>query len=48
MQKIHMKQLLINKRDSRGLKYLNDSKAFVEYSNDVDYVYKNIEEYEKY
>ena len=33
---------LINKRESTGLKYLNDSKAFIEYSNDF---YKNIEEY---
>ena len=37
-------QLLINKRKSTGLKYLNDSKAFIEYSNDMD-IYKNIEEY---
>ena len=28
-------QLLINKRESTGLKYLNDSKAFIEYSNDM-------------
>ena len=34
--------MLINKRESTGLKYLNDSKAFIEYSNDI---YKNIEEY---
>ena len=38
-------QLLINKRESTGLKYFNDSKAFIEYSNDMDDVYKNIEEY---
>ena len=38
-------QLLINKRESTGLKYLNDSKAFIELSNDMDDVYKNIEEY---
>ena len=38
-------QLLINKRESTGLEYLNDSKAFIKYSNDVDYIYKNIEEY---
>ena len=37
--------LLINKRESTGLKYLNDSKAFIEYSNDMDDIYKNIEEY---
>ena len=38
-------QLLINKRESIGLKYLNDSKAFMEYSNDMDNIYQNIEEY---
>ena len=37
--------MLINKRESTGLKYLNDSKAFIEYSNDMDDIYKNIEEY---
>ena len=41
MLKIHMKQkLLINKRESTGLKYLNYSKAFIEYSNDMDDIYK--------
>ena len=29
-------QFLINKRHSGGLKYLYDSKAFLEYSNDMD------------
>ena len=38
-------QLLINKRESTGLKYLNDSKAFIEYSNDMDGIYQNFEEY---
>ena len=28
-------QLLINKRDSTGLKHLNDSKVFIEYWNDM-------------
>ena len=28
-----------------GLKYLNDSKAFIEYSNDMNDILKNIEEY---
>ena len=37
-------QFLINIQESAGLKYLSDSKAFVEYSNDVDDIYKNIEE----
>ena len=38
-------KLLINKRESAGLKCLNDSKAFIEYSNDMDDIYKNIEDY---
>ena len=38
-------QLLINKRKSTGLKYFNDSKAFIGYSNDMDNIYKNIEEF---
>ena len=38
-------QLLINKRENTGLKYLNDPKTFIEYSNDMDDIYKNIEEY---
>ena len=36
--------MLINKRESTGLKHLNDFKAFIEYSNDMKYIYKNIEE----
>ena len=38
-------QLLVIKRQSTGLKYLNDPKSFTEYSNDMDNIYKNIEEY---
>ena len=38
-------QFLINKRESTELKHLNDSKAFIEYSNDMDDSYKNIEEH---
>ena len=38
-------QILINKRQSTGLKYLNGLKAFIEYSNDMDDIYKNIDEY---
>ena len=33
-------QILIIKRESTGLKHLNDSKAFVQYSNDMDDIYK--------
>ena len=32
-------QLLINKRESTGLKYLNDQKGFIKYSNDMDDIY---------
>ena len=45
MLKICMKQFLINKRESTGLKHFNDPKAFIEYSNDMHDVYKNIDEY---
>ena len=37
-------QFLLDKRKSTGLKHFNNSKAFTEYSNDVDDIYKNIEE----
>ena len=36
---------LIKKRESIGLKHFNDSKAFIEYSNDMLDVYKNIDYY---
>ena len=36
-------QFLINKRENGGLKPFNDSKDFIEYSNDVDDIYKDIE-----
>ena len=35
----------INKCEITGLKYFSDSKAFIDYSNDMDDIYKNIEEY---
>ena len=38
-------KLLMNKNESTGLKYLNNSKVFIEYSSDMDDIYKNIEEY---
>ena len=38
-------QFLIKKRESIGLKHFNDPKAFIEYSNDMQDVYKNIDEY---
>ena len=38
-------QFLINKRESTGLKHFNDPKTFIEYLNDMQDVYKNIEQY---
>ena len=38
-------QYLINKREKLGLDHFNDHKTFVEYSNDMQDVYKNIEDY---
>ena len=38
-------QILINKRESTGAKYSNYSKAFIEFSNDMNDIYRNIEEY---
>ena len=37
-------QYLINKREKVGLKPFNDSETFIEYSNDMQDVYKNIDE----
>ena len=38
-------QYLINKREKVGLNHFNDPKAFMEYSNDIQDVHKNIEDY---
>ena len=38
-------QYLINKRENVGLNHFNYPKAFMEYSNDMQDVYKNIEDY---
>ena len=40
-------QFLIKKREDVGTKHFNDFKAFIEYSNDMDNIYKNIEEYNR-
>ena len=48
MQRIHMKkkyQCLVNKREELGLDHFNDPKTFIEYSNGMRDVYKNIEDY---
>ena len=36
--------MLIDKRKNPGLKHLNDSNTFIEYSNDMEDIYENIEE----
>ena len=38
-------QYLINKREGVGINHFNDPKAFIDYSNDIYDVYKNIDEY---
>ena len=38
-------QYLIKKREKVGLDHFEDSKAFMEYSSDMQDVYKNIEDY---
>ena len=38
-------KLLINKPDGAGITHLNDPQAFIESSNNMDGIYKNIEEY---
>ena len=37
--------LLINKREKVGLDHFNDPKVLIEYSNNMQVVYKNIDEY---
>ena len=38
-------QLLIKKRENAGIKNLDDPSAFIEYSNTMDDVYNNIDDY---
>ena len=38
-------QLLIKKCEDAGIKHCNDPKAFIEYSNTINYVYSNIDNY---
>ena len=38
-------QYLINQREKVGLNHFNDPKAFMKYSNDMQDVYKNIDDY---
>ena len=37
--------ILIKKRENAGTKYLNDPNAFIEFSNTMDDVYENINDY---
>ena len=39
-----MKHQIFYKGESAGIKHLNDFKAFIEYSNDMDDIHENIEE----
>ena len=38
-------KFLIKKREDAGIKNLEDPSAFIEYSNTMDDVYKNIDDY---
>ena len=38
-------EYLIRNRENTGIKHLNDSKVFIEYSNMIDDVYENIDNY---
>ena len=38
-------QYLINKREGAGKNHFNDPRAFINYSNDMHDVYKNIDDY---
>ena len=40
-------QLLINKIEQAGIKNLNDSDAFIEYSSAMDDIFETIEDYNK-
>ena len=39
------KHQYLNKPETIGSKHLNDSKAFIEYSNNMDNIHKNVEKY---
>ena len=38
-------EFLIKKREDAGIKHLNTQKAFIEYSNTINDVYDNIDDY---
>ena len=40
-------EFLIKNRKNAGIKHFNDSTAFIEYSNDRDDVFTNIDDYNK-
>ena len=40
-------QLLINKREKAGINFNNDPNAFIEYSNSMDDILSDIEDYNK-
>ena len=37
--------MLVNKEDSTGVRYCKDCKTIIKYSNNMDDIYRNIEEY---
>ena len=45
MKYIRMQMVRMNKTESVGINHFNDPKAFIEYSNDMRNVNKNINDY---
>ena len=45
MKYIRMQMVRMNKTENVGINHFNDPKAFIEYSNDMRNVYKNINDY---
>ena len=43
----HKYQLLINKREKAGINFNNDPNAFIEYSNSMDDILSDVEDYNK-
>ena len=38
-------ETLIKNRENKGIKHFNDPNAFIEWSNTMDYIYENINDY---
>ena len=43
----HVYELVIDKREKAGINFNSDPNVFIEYSNSVDHILSNIEDYNK-